>query len=131
MSRADDLRALLAMVNDAKASSWELDQRLFALGWGWSFPLHGASLCEFKRIRREGLGNFSSSVDAAYNLIDRLLPGWAWAVAVSNGRFRASLTAPNPLRPMPVIARDCATGGLVLCAALLSALIAQEAENGR
>ncbi|BAQ44012.1 hypothetical protein [Methylobacterium aquaticum] len=159
MSRADDLRALLARVEAAKAGGPDLDEaihasllpddpwwrcivegrRLVAAGDPEAYvicpptgPLGGenrmraVSWAESARV-----GSYTTSVDAALLLIGKAMPGWSWAVAVSGGRFRASVTKPSPFRPMPVIAKGCATEGLVLIAALLSALIAQEVEHGR
>jgi hypothetical protein len=130
MTRADELRALLARVEEADSPINELNRRLFALSWGWSFPLHGAALGEFEAIKREGLADFSGSTDAAYNLIDRELRSWSWEVRRSGfGLSEAAVW--DPRRGSGARAEHMVPA-LALIAALLSALLArEEAEHGR
>ena len=81
----------------------------------------------------DGCPAYTGSIDAAMTLMERVLPGATWAVAGPSdhsGRNRASVTAASPFRPMPVIAKGCATPGLNLVAALLTALIAAEDRHG-
>lgn len=120
MSKADDLRVLLAMVEGAKEGDLMLDTEL----WRVLVPDDG------------NIDIFSTSVDAATYLIGRLLPGWSWEVRRSGlaDPAQASLWDPRVAQvPSTVSLRDHSSGvpALALIAALLSTLIAQEVEHGR
>lgn len=94
----------------------------------------------------------TASVDAALALCERMLPGWRWGIAshsIKDGvysegpyigkpkhvdGFRAHVTKPSPLRPMPHIA-DARTPALAILLALLRSLNqgesrSEESKNG-
>lgn len=89
---------------------------------------------------------YTSSVDAALALCERMLPGWRWGVAshsIKDGvysegpyigkpkhvdGFRAHVTKPSPLRPMPHIA-DARTAPLAILLALLCSLNQEESRS--
>lgn len=68
-----------------KASDHGLDEALFALGWGWDYPLFGAATSEFERLtREEGKTAFTDSSDAALVLARRVLEECWFEIMVGN-----------------------------------------------
>lgn len=178
MSRADELRALLARVEDEPAGNRGLDETLHATlrpdDPFWRAIAEGRRLVDAghpdqyvicpptgplggeSRMRADtwatsaSVGSYTTSLNDARGLVRRLLPDW-WAssglCALSghasigpdyNGPAAERLKAEWPedryhegfhadLKPGDGPHREC----LALIAALLSALISQEAENGR
>ncbi|TNC14866.1 hypothetical protein FF100_04620 [Methylobacterium terricola] len=141
MSRADELRALLARVEEAEGGDLMLEADLLALLGG---PIH-----DWPK-RWLGLGFHPTlRVDEARDLIRRVLPDW-WASSGLcsltghasigpdyNGPAAERLKAEWPeerfhegfhadLKPGDGPHREC----LALIAALLSALLAREADHG-
>ena len=68
---------------------------------------------------------FTASVDAALALIGRVLPGWAWSVGILSHGAQAYLMS-GPRAKMHGSAAP--TPALALCAALLAAMIGEEAK---
>lgn len=134
MPRADELRALLARVEGVCCSSPTVDASIYRLhrqAHARAHPLAVPLTCD-----DEYAPAYTRSVDAAADLVDALLPNWSWEVRRSGfgDRAQASLWDPRVAQvPGAVSLRDHASGvpALALIAALLSALIAREAEHGR
>lgn len=110
--------------NDTPVKDWVWVNR--ATGeWRSTAPLH-----------------FTESIDAALALVERKLPGYRWGVSSAPMRtgfypdgkpsygegFKAHLTEPSALRPMPTIASG-ATAPLAILLTLLRALKAQTPES--
>ncbi|WP_298700967.1 hypothetical protein [uncultured Brevundimonas sp.] len=83
-----DLSALIARLEAAEAGSRELDAAIpRALGWDvhnarrnglWVVPFGEYDTCDPDDMFE--LGEFTTSLDAALALAERVLPGWAWMV---------------------------------------------------
>ncbi len=151
MTRAEELRTLLARVESAEGYDPALDADLYAVMKGWD-AAHRSDDGTVERLRLDRVEGdqriyifahesvdshdvpmFSDgSLDDAVSFIETALAGWSWSVGLQGGRYRAAVSASSPLRPAPVIAKGAASGGLNLVSAALSALIArEEAEHGR
>lgn len=142
MPDRDVLQGLLERVRAATGPDQELDADLM-LGLGlltrenrmapWPDE---APVWEYQDSMKHLIGDHSTmvlrvtaSIDAAVALVERVLSGASWSLsgpASHHGRNRAAVTASSPLRPMPVMEKGCATPGLNLIAAALTALIAAE-----
>jgi len=72
-----------------------------------------------------GIGAFTSSVDAALALVERVLPGWWWAVGQYSGGAASANVSRDGKRHGPDVMAP--TPALALLAALLTALLAEEA----
>ncbi len=99
MSTPDDrLSGLVERLEKATKNSHQLNQEIFALVQGWSYPLHGAALEEWESTLKEtGLVSYTSSIDAAMTLVPEGWSNW-WMIA----RGAAGVTAAE-LRKYPDI----------------------------
>ncbi len=83
-----DLSALIARLEAAEAGSRELDVAIArSLGWGvhnarrfglWVVPFGEYDTCDPDDMFE--LGEFTTSLDAALALAERVLPGWSWEI---------------------------------------------------
>lgn len=83
-----DLSALIARLEAAEVGSRELDVAIArSLGWGvhnarrfglWVVPFGEYDTCDPDDMFE--LGEFTTSLDAALALAERVLPGWLWDV---------------------------------------------------
>lgn len=137
--------APLAEVEGAAGPSRELDARI-ALHFGWTrerdrevFAPHHEPPWAWTdpdgfscgHVRDEGAPvALTSSIDAALALVERVLPGWGWGVFVRGGLVQADVCKTSPLRPMPIVAKGCATPALAILSALLRALDARHTDGG-
>ncbi|MGR6533079.1 hypothetical protein [Brevundimonas sp. RM1] len=83
-----DLSALIARLEAAEVGSRELDAEI-----GQSL---GVAMCGDK----DGAwgawdAHWTSSMDAALAIVERVLPGWRWSVQQLDPNYEASLTIPN------------------------------------
>jgi len=154
---SEALKALAERVEGATGPDRELDEALMALVYvrdkrhigateGWEDePDSFVPVKEFvwvdpatDRWVSTAAYNFTSSIDAALGLVERVLSGYRWGVASApmktgfypDGKpsygdgFKAHLTEPSALRPMPSVAQGV-TPPLAILAALLRALLAK------
>ena len=91
----------------------DMDDRVFAMIWGWSLPLHGAALSEQARLQRNGLASFTGNTEAALHALSRLIPGAIWKMGNDGG--------PNAEVFDPVSGRSYTSVGGNPAIALLSA----------
>ena len=127
MTDGVDLRSLLERVQKAQGPDPFLDKELIV-----GFDLRDDAMwVQWSDGRNWVARPVTGSIDAATQLVSKLLPDYGWGVHVLiPGRFRAQVTERSPIRPMPNIG-DAPTPELALCTALLKALIAKaEAEEG-
>lgn len=138
--RLTRLRDLHARVCEASGPSYELEQRIFAFAYGWSFPLFGAAHEEWARLSREtARTNYTYSLDATLALAEKLLPDAEYVIGKGKLRPDESLYGAILRRPgstVDALAPDLGVGehdaslALALLAALFAALIAQESADG-
>lgn len=101
------LKELAVMLDEAAGPSRDLDHAIsFATNWEGSHD------------------RWSSSIDAALALVKRLLPGWEWSM----WRVGETCGATVYNTPEDEISNHAPTAPIAILKALVSALIAKEAE---
>ena len=110
------LRALLERVRNATGADYDLEWDIIQ---AFEAPLDAL---------RMSTPHITASVDAAFALIERVLPGAFWSVSNAARKPRASVWVPSPLRAYSTRHQSAETPALALLAALLEAKIV-EAEN--
>lgn len=105
-----DLSELIERVEKCSGPDRELDRMIFALlSRGWSFPLRGAGLEEWRAAIEYGINtHYTSSLDAALALVEEKFPGCEisisrdatspeWMADICDGRQAiCSENGPNP-----------------------------------
>lgn len=95
-----------------------------------SFGKRGPGLCDCLTIS-ERFGNtedapaYTSSIDAAVALAERVLAGCHWSVTNAAVRPRANVWAPQPTRPIMGPYSSAPTPALALCLAVVRAKLAE------
>nr|WP_313041253.1 hypothetical protein [Brevundimonas diminuta] len=123
-----DLSAIIARLEAAEVGSRELDVAIArSLGWGvhnarrfglWVVPFGEYDTCDPDDMFE--LGEFTTSLDAAHALAERVLEGWTWDVGRhSNGLYRAGLYKPKS--SFMVATSDKSAPALALCISILRA----------
>lgn len=127
-----DLSALIARLEAAEVGSRELDAEIArAMGWEvhnarrnglWVVPFGEHDTCDPEAMF--ALGNYTTSLDAALALAERVLDGWRWSVQQLGPNYEASLTLPNGVFLLSSDTEVYAIGknpALALCIAILKA----------
>lgn len=156
MADLEMLKGLLARVRDASEGSRDLNEAIHG-ALRPEDPFWRA-ICEGRRLHAAGrsdqlicatgcnmradswardahVQDHSGSVDAAVALVGRVLPGWSWEVRRSGFGTPAQAILHDPMQqPAPGydtrVDHPAGVPALALCAALLSALIAQAEQGG-
>lgn len=129
MPTAETLRALIALVEEAKAGSRELDAEIGkAFGWKMVFPHRywQAPRDWVPLSLSEGIPFFTTSIDAALALVAKVLPGTVRLALVQGPRADwgcALLRVEPDSAPSPHFTAE--TAPLAILAALLRALLQQ------
>jgi hypothetical protein len=134
----NDLQELLERVKNATEHNRELDADIatalgFKIEWKMAnYIMELRPVIDWPPHGREPCPQFTASIDAALALVERKLPGWAYAIIHEEGRgnvayvhnnqsaFEGWSTRPNPNRRWHEV--RAATPALAILAALLSAL---------
>ena len=69
-----------------KHSDEDVNRALFALGWGWSYPLVGAAYCQFDNDTRYHKTDFTGDTDSAFALADRVFDNPAFSITLRSDR---------------------------------------------
>lgn len=156
MTRAEQLQSLLDQVESAEGASRELDARIHhalfpdqtvMFSAGSLRPKEHASFGDLRDFPIDGWDDYdavarlfdadqyTSSVDAALALFERVLPGWFDVTGkLRNGAFIATVS--EPVDPgdchdaETAQSSEAPTRALALISAILKALIAQEKNDG-
>lgn len=130
---SDELLALAKRCEEAGGPDRELDERLFGVLYGWTWPLLGASSAEYEQV---GSPSYTALIDAALTLVPE---GWNWMAGnrnqpvarayVENGApsFTGIGQRQNPDRVWHEVV--AATPALALCSAALRALATQPTDQ--
>lgn len=128
-----ELRDLAEMLNAATGASRELDAEIAnATGWRlvWN-DVFDISVREWVdangiyKAQENAQPNFTSSIDAALALVERLLPGWEWSVWRCGEVCGATVYNTPKDEIEPSISSHAPTAPLSILRALVAALIAQ------
>jgi hypothetical protein len=106
------LNELAAMLDAATGPSREIDREISFIS-NWAGPY----------------SPWSSSVDAALALVERLLPGWEWDIELNQGVFFCALLQIATAYADGTHCADAPTAPIAILKALVAALIAQETTN--
>jgi hypothetical protein len=113
------LADLIALLEAATRPDSDLDKRVFAYVDGWSYPLVGAAIQEFKeRMRWDGETRYTASLDAALTLVPE---GWEWAAGADLRLFHGAAAW---ARVFPVGEQQRGTGNCLAAAPALALCIA-------
>ncbi|TXN80619.1 hypothetical protein [Methylobacterium sp. WL8] len=127
------LRGLLARVKAATGPDPILDRYLcHALGvapWAGT-PAEHLGMCMPGSKMAKATPALTASIDAAVALVGRALPGWHWHACSDGYREKLGGGACVFHGKDDFASGDAATTPLAICAALLTALIAAEADHG-
>lgn len=114
---------LIARLKKTTGQDWKLDQEIFALAEGWSYPLVGAAQQQFEcATLAHGRTNYTASIDAALTLVPK---GLYWMAGFGKCREDEPLGGVAIFRPgnedIPEAQAEAATVALAICIAALTA----------
>lgn len=74
MNKRENVQALIAQLDGTQKLSWDINQAIFGIAYGWEYPLYGSADSEFWDVNRNQgasyLSNFDHSLRLAYRLFD-------------------------------------------------------------
>lgn len=144
MADVDMLKALLGRIQTTTGPSHDIDADLYAVQEGWD----GAAFCQNGEVHRlrlkswEGdrrtyevedgqgidsheLPMFTDSLDCAVEMVGAVLPNWSLQLGMSEGLKHPVVVMGRSYPTNLRIAVEHRTAPLAVCAALLTALLAQ------
>ena len=127
MTDISKLRELLERVESAAAPDLGLDRSLFDMACGGLFWPENATLWQSnKKFGGREPKNFTSSIDAAVALCERVLPGWEIRIGELPDKVGWFARVLRRKDMFLVSSRDCGPKhvGIALCAVVLRAKIA-------
>lgn len=113
-----ELRELLERVEKATGPNTEIEVELIQ-------RFISAKEGDLHRRYTIAVYGFTSSIDAAIALVERVRPGWAWNVGNVGEEDRPSVALTVPFEPYQDFVAHGATPALAVIAALLRSLIAE------